>query len=72
MRVNTKYHHTDITAVHVEGMGRVLIRPGTLTVIDETTVAFIDEWGDQINVNGDRLIGSECKPLDDANDGESE
>ncbi|MEQ4716126.1 hypothetical protein [Nonomuraea sp. B19D2] len=65
MRVNEKFDFTDITAVIVEEMGRVAIKPGTLTLIDETTVAFIDEWGDQINVNGDRLIASECKPLDD-------
>ncbi|GAA0955402.1 hypothetical protein [Nonomuraea longicatena] len=73
MRVNKKYGFNDITALHIEGSGRLGIVPGSLTLIDERTVAFIDEFGDQVNVMSDRLIASECAPIDDdASDGDSQ
>jgi hypothetical protein len=67
-KVRTDFDTTDITSVFVEGMGWMDIKPGTLTELpSEDSIAFIDDEGDQVNVMGDRLIASACRPLPDTN-----
>ncbi|MFI9591011.1 hypothetical protein [Nonomuraea sp. NPDC052265] len=66
MRVNAQFGYDDIIALNIEGIGWVGVTPGTVTPLADSAVAFIAEDGNQINVDGERVIATAVKPINEA------